>query len=761
MVRVSHDPLQCRKALERTGAPVVLDLETTGLRRWNQIVSAGLLVDGIPYILFARSSHISVSNLPLADFRQALQPLERTDLIVVGHNALFDLGFLLREGVRVGGEVRDTLKLLRLLDQDRGGERGELEKRRPRRDLSAGDDAHMVLDYRLKHVAGQLLGIKMPHFPGSIELAPYKQHATYLACDLLGTKRLYDFLWPKLSPREQDYYRKLVAPMIPIMLDMTGIGVASDPGFIETESRRLEDLMKRLSEEHRASHGMPLGLDQGQMSNWLFRTLAVPIIKRQKGGVPSLDTKTLKALQEYTDDSRAKDSLRLIQDYRQATSLLVRLRSLEKHIDRQTRRIHSSFDDRQATGRVSSTYPNLQQLAKAKTISGEEFRSRNVLRATDGNELAVFDIGQADIRALAHAVESFPKSAGDYQKELREQRMDLLGPEIGSYYRQMKDQENPQFQGQRTQEADFDPTLPADLAEDFRRPGDFYTMVVQRILKRPPKDKQERNRFKAIILSIVNGLGPPSLARTLECTEQDAKGFLQAFDRAYPKVAAYKRLMNWQIAYTGQTSTFMGRVRTVTAHRWLVTEPRVEMLVSYSGGDAYWLDVVPLQPSRRVLTTFVRRAWNARTKWLIYESDRGRLSNRPYSLFNADELQYRLPIRNWGWRSIRRVRAQNQEADYEGFDATARSAFNFICQGGTADICKLMMLRARPVCEAFGARLLIQIHDELVFEVPKESTQDFLVKMKKVLEEPPVPGFKIPIVVEPKRGFTFGELKNL
>jgi DNA polymerase-1 len=72
-----------------------------------------------------------------------------------------------------------------------------------------------------------------------------------------------------------------------------------------------------------------------------------------------------------------------------------------------------------------------------------------------------------------------------------------------------------------------------------------------------------------------------------------------------------------------------------------------------------------------------------------------------------------------------------------------------------------MMIRAMPVCEQFGARLLIQIHDELVFEVPQERTTEFLGTMKKVLEVPPVTGFAVPIIVEPKRGFAFGSLKKL
>jgi hypothetical protein len=199
----------------------------------------------------------------------------------------------------------------------------------------------------------------------------------------------------------------------------------------------------------------------------------------------------------------------------------------------------------------------------------------------------------------------------------------------------------------------------------------------------------------------------------------------------------------------------------VTAHRWLTTEPLVEILISYRKGDAYWAEIVPLRPSLRVLTSFVRRAWDARTGRPLYDHRRGRLGRADRRLFVDRTLQYRLPVRNWGWRSIRRVRARGEEAVYEGFDATARSAFNFICQGGTADIAKRMMLRAQPVCARFGARLLLQIHDELVFEAPREQATEFQRVMWRVLEEPPLPSFRIPIVVEPKRGPRFGELCKL
>src|SRR5512135_2874129 len=205
MTTIVHDPRACREALARTAAPVVLDLETTGLRRWDQIVSAGLLIDGVAHLLFVRTLHPSIANLPGTAFRDALDPLARPDLVVVGHNLPFDLAFLRREGVPVAGEGRDTLKILRLLDQDRGGGAGQ---DRARVDRQAPDDAEPLLNYRLKDVVRQLLGLRMPHFPGAIERVPYAAHRTYLACDLLGTRALYDYLWPRLGQTGQRYYRK-------------------------------------------------------------------------------------------------------------------------------------------------------------------------------------------------------------------------------------------------------------------------------------------------------------------------------------------------------------------------------------------------------------------------------------------------------------------------------------------------------------------------------------------------------------------------
>ena len=99
---------------------------------------------------------------------------------------------------------------------------------------------------------------------------------------------------------------------------------------------------------------------------------------------------------------------------------------------------------------------------------------------------------------------------------------------------------------------------------------------------------------------------------------------------------------------------------------------------------------------------------------------------------------YKLPVRNIPWRSIRRVRTDSEEAQYHGFDTTARSLINHIYQGGTADVSKTMMIRCMPYCRWIGARLLLNIHDELLFEVPSSRTMEFIRTMQRLLNFHPI-----------------------
>jgi DNA polymerase I-like protein with 3'-5' exonuclease and polymerase domains len=810
--RTHHCPVLLQRALEAARSAVI-DLETTGLTRRDRIVAVGVLVGPDAHVLVT-DEHRDLSSLPhrvtAAVAAAALAPLAaRRDLELVAHNAVFDIGMLERAGVEVNARVTDTLKLLKLVDGDRGTEAddGGVGARTPRTDRRCGEP----LNYRLKDVARHLLGVRPLDFPGAAERLRFADLVRYLKSDLLVTRMLHDHLLPRLTPADRAYARTLVAPLVPLLVRMANTGVQADPGFVRSEGERLVGLMEEISAAHAAEFGQPLGVGDRRLQGWIYgQGLRCRRVRSGRTGRLSLRADDIRQLAAETASEPARRSLGLIHDYKLAQSLMTRLRALEGHIDTRTGRIHSSFNDVQASGRVSSTRPNLQQVAaevgpgRRKRFVSDGYaevsvRSRNAVVASPGHRLVAFDIAQADIRVLAHAVESFPLSGAEYLDSLEAERARRQKPAVRVLRRRMWEHFRPEnrppvrcracgeridrsrlprgFRGpcpacgqplaRDPDEAEFDPSRPCELAEDFRRGGaDFYSTAAERMLGRPPRDKTERDHMKQTVLGIVNGMGAVSLARRLGVTPVVAAVYLDAFARAYPQVTAYTRLMHQSFAVTGAARTFAGRPRRVTAQWWMARRSVVDLFLSYRQADKLWVRVVPLRANRHTLTCWVLRAIDAKfgspNEGLeIYHHQVGRISQAPYRFFEEAGKVFRLPVRNVSWRLIRRVRTRREEAVYEGFDRVRRQLFNHVCQGGTADVAKLMMLRAEPVCRASGARPLIQIHDELVFEVPARQADRFARRMKRTLEEPPAPDFRVPVVVEPKAGVRFGELAPL
>ena len=97
---------------------------------------------------------------------------------------------------------------------------------------------------------------------------------------------------------------------------------------------------------------------------------------------------------------------------------------------------------------------------------------------------------------------------------------------------------------------------------------------------------------------------------------------------------------------------------------------------------------------------------------------------------------------------------------YRGLDAVTRALFNALAQGGTADLTKLMVLSVGPTLARFSAKTLLQIHDELLFEVPLERVQSFVDTVVPELTGA-VSEFAAPIILEAKIGARFGEMEPL
>ena len=108
----------------------------------------------------------------------------------------------------------------------------------------------------------------------------------------------------------------------------------------------------------------------------------------------------------------------------------------------------------------------------------------------------------------------------------------------------------------------------------------------------------------------------------------------------------------------------------------------------------------------------------------------------------------------------------NQRQDLPGkaravFAQIERQSVNSIIQGSAADIAKQAMI----VCEndqrlrALGADLLLQIHDELIFEVPEETVEEARAIIKELMEHPLSFDLRVPLAVDSGFGYSWAAAK--
>ncbi len=101
----------------------------------------------------------------------------------------------------------------------------------------------------------------------------------------------------------------------------------------------------------------------------------------------------------------------------------------------------------------------------------------------------------------------------------------------------------------------------------------------------------------------------------------------------------------------------------------------------------------------------------------------------------------------------------DRNAARRGF--SERQAINAPLQGSAADIVKRAMIRMQPALDAarLDARMLLQVHDELVFEVPENALEETADVVRRVMEEATLPALalSVPVVVDAGFGATWEE----
>ncbi|BAY45851.1 DNA polymerase I [Scytonema sp. HK-05] len=86
-----------------------------------------------------------------------------------------------------------------------------------------------------------------------------------------------------------------------------------------------------------------------------------------------------------------------------------------------------------------------------------------------------------------------------------------------------------------------------------------------------------------------------------------------------------------------------------------------------------------------------------------------------------------------------------------------RAAANAPIQGSSADIIKIAMVRLHEILQNYQARLLLQVHDELVFEVPPKEWEELQPQIKSVMES--AVSLSVPLVVDVRAGENWMETK--
>jgi DNA polymerase I len=86
-----------------------------------------------------------------------------------------------------------------------------------------------------------------------------------------------------------------------------------------------------------------------------------------------------------------------------------------------------------------------------------------------------------------------------------------------------------------------------------------------------------------------------------------------------------------------------------------------------------------------------------------------------------------------------------------------RAAANAPIQGSSADIIKIAMVRLHEILSKYQARLLLQVHDELVFEVPPDEWEELQPQIKSVMED--AVKLTVPLVVDVRAGDNWMETK--
>lgn len=217
----------------------------------------------------------------------------------------------------------------------------------------------------------------------------------YFAFLLNTIYRLEKLQREKIEEEEMtSLYLDMELPLVEVLASMEYVGINTDEAVLDEIDEKIIDKLKNLEEEIYSEAGEEFNINSPkQLGIILFEKMDFPVIKKTKTGYST----SADVLEKLRGKGEIIDK---ILDYRKFSKLKsTYIDGLKAVINKKTKRIHSRFMQTvTATGRISSTDPNLQNIP----IKTEEGRLiRKAFLASEGARLVDADYSQIELRVLA------------------------------------------------------------------------------------------------------------------------------------------------------------------------------------------------------------------------------------------------------------------------------------------------------------------------------------------------------------------------
>lgn len=301
----------------------------------------------------------------------------------------------------------------------------------------------------------------------------------------------------------KELYYEVELPLTRILADMEITGIRVDPDMLKNMSSEMADKLNTITTEIYKLAGEEFNINSTkQLGYILFERLNLPVIKKTKTGY-STDVEVLEKLAEE------HEIVAKILEYRHIAKLKsTYVDGLAGLINPRTGKIHTTFNQAvTATGRLSSTEPNLQNIP----IRMEEGRRiRKVFVPTEtGSLLVAADYSQIELRVLAHI-------SGDEK-----------------------------------------------FIQAFRDGEDIHTHTASEVFGVPDSEvtREMRDSAKAVNFGIVYGISDFGLARNIKVSRKDARVYIDNYFNRYPGIKKFMDEIVIKAREQGYVTTILNRRR--------------------------------------------------------------------------------------------------------------------------------------------------------------------------------------------------------